>query len=133
MAKDGIFFKKLAELHPKYQTPAFSMLFQTAWAIVLVLFFKSFQNVMVFVVFMDILFMMLAVSAVFVLRHRMPDVARPIKTLAYPFIPLLYIIFTIIVIVNTANHMRAESLIGLTILCVGIPFYLYFTKEKKED
>ncbi|MEK7256924.1 MAG: amino acid permease [Bacteroidota bacterium] len=80
MAQDGIFFKKLAEVHPRWRTPVFAMLVQVAWALLVLLFFSGlFDKIITFVTFMDIAFMGLAGAAVFVFRRKMAGAERPVR------------------------------------------------------
>jgi APA family basic amino acid/polyamine antiporter len=131
MAKDGIFFKQLSKLHPKYDTPALAMNIQTIWAILLLFAWESFTRIITFVTFMDIIFMMLAALALFILRYKKPDIDRPVKALAYPIIPGIFILVTAAFVVNTAFSMHIESLAGFIILLAGIPVYRYFKRNRE--
>jgi len=77
MAEDGIFFKFLTYVHPKYHTPAAAMLFQAGWAVILLVFWGTFEDLITYAVFVDILFMALAGASVFILRKSRPDAHRP--------------------------------------------------------
>lgn len=133
MAHDGIFFKSLARLHSKYNTPALAMSIQTVWAILLLFAWESFTRIITFVTFMDIVFMMLAGISLFVLRYKFPRAERPVKALGYPLIPLIFILVTGAFVINTAFSMHVESLAGSLILIAGIPFYLYFKRSRKHE
>ncbi len=63
MAADGLFFRKVAEIHPRFHTPAFAIMFQSLWAVVLILFWGTFENLISYVVFTDWIFFALAGSA----------------------------------------------------------------------
>lgn len=130
MANDGIFFKQLSKLHPKYNTPAFAMNIQTAWAILLLFVWESFTRIITFVTFMDIVFMMLAGVSLFILRYKKPNLQRPVKALAYPVIPGIFILVTASFVINTAVSMQLESLTGFILLLAGIPFFLYFKRTR---
>jgi len=130
MAKDGVFFPELAKVHAKYSTPYIAMIFQAIWACLLILFWGSFIKVITFVTFMDIVFMMLAAIALFILRKKKPDVPRPYKALGYPLIPFLYVLITAAFVINLIISMSAESLYGLLILILGIPVYFYFKNKQ---
>ena len=133
MAKDGIFFNFLAKVHPKYKTPYLAMLFQCGWAIILILVLKDFHSLITFATFMDILFMALATSTIFIFRRRKQS-DRPAYLLnLYPLIPILYLIVTIAFVINAVIHIEGVSVIGgLIILFLGIPVYLFFRKNKKD-
>ncbi len=129
MAKDGVFFPQLAKVHPKFSTPYIAMIFQAIWACLLILFWGSFIKVITFVTFMDIVFMMLAGLALFILRKKRPNVARPVKAFGYPLIPFLYVLITAAFVINLIISMSAESLYGLVILFLGIPVFYFFQKK----
>ena len=130
MAKDGIFFKFLAKVHPKFKTPYLAMIFQCMWAIILILAFKDFHSLMTFATFMDILFMALATSTIFVFRRR-PSANSPAYILKlYPIIPVLYLIVTSAFVVNTFTHIHGVPSIALIILALGVPTYWIFKTKK---
>jgi APA family basic amino acid/polyamine antiporter len=129
MAKDGIFFKKLALLHPKYKTPHVAMIFQSVWAIILVLLWGSFIRVITFVTFMDILFIALGTASIFAIRKKYPNQNPAFKLKMYPLIPLVFMIISLVFVFNTAFALPVESFAGLGILFAGIPFFYYFKKK----
>jgi basic amino acid/polyamine antiporter, APA family len=129
MADDGIFFKQLSKLHSKYKTPVVAMIIQSAWAILLILVLKSFRELMAFVVFMDILFMTLAGLSIFVFRIKRKNLERPVKVVLYPFVPIVYILFSAAFVVSTLLAMPSTSWYGLIILAFGIPLFFYFKKK----
>ena len=67
MAADGIFFKRIADIHPRFHTPANAIILKTSWAIVLILFWGTFENLISYVVFTDWIFFGLAGSCVLLL------------------------------------------------------------------
>ena len=133
MAKDGIFFKQLAWLHPKFKTPVVAMVLQAAWAILLLVALNSFRELMAFVTFMDIFSMTLAGISIFVFRIKKKELDRPVKVVWYPVIPLIYAIFSGIFVISTLFAMPATSWYGLIILAIGIPLFFYFKKKNKND
>ena len=128
MAKDGIFFNFLADVSEKYKTPYKAMIFQAVWATVLILIWGSFIRIITFVTFMDIVFMALATSTVFVFRKRKVSNSG-YKLSYYPLIPVIYLVITIAFVVNTLVSLNAESWTGVLIMLVGIPVYYYFKKN----
>lgn len=129
MAQDGVFFKKVAEVHPLFRTPAYSIFFQSVWAIVLILFWGTYESLISYVVFTDWIFFGLAAASVFVFRQRMPTAERPYKTLAYPVTPLLFVGGAMWFVGNTLIGKPVESWAGLGFLALGIPVY-YFWKKR---
>jgi APA family basic amino acid/polyamine antiporter len=129
MASDGLFFRKVAEIHPKYHTPAFAIIFQSIWAIFLILFWGTFENLISYVVFTDWIFFALAAASVFVLRSRFPDAERPYRTLGYPLTPLFFIAISVWFVLNTLIEKPAQAWAGIGFLLVGVPVF-YFWKNK---
>jgi APA family basic amino acid/polyamine antiporter len=131
MANDGVFFRKVAELHPRYGTPMYAILFQSFWAVVLILFWGTFENLISYVVFTDWIFFGLAATAVFVFRHRLPDASRPYRTLGYPLTPLIFILLASWFVINTFFEKPAEALAGLAFLALGVPVYLLWRRKQR--
>ena len=132
MAKDNIFFSKVAEIHPKYHTPAFAIIFQSIWAILLILFWGTFENLISYVVFTDALFFGLAATAVFVLRKRDPDVKRPYKTFGYPITPIIFIAIEVWFVLTIVSEKPVQSMAGLGFMLLGVPVY-HFWKRKADS
>ncbi|TAK41935.1 MAG: amino acid permease [Saprospiraceae bacterium] len=131
MAEDGVFFKKLAEVHPRWHTPVFAMLIQVAWALVVLLFFSGlFNKIITFVTFMDIAFMGLAGAAVFVFRKKRKDAERPIRAWGYPVVPLIFVIISAAFAVNTLMERPGQALPGLVLLLLGVGVYFGFKRKR---
>ena len=126
MAKDGIFFKTLAEVHPRWQTPYVAMAFQAIWAAILILVWHSFTRLITFVTFMDIVFMMLASITIFIFRKQ--GHATVYKVPGYPWVPLIYIMVTFAFVINTLISLSWESWVGMLILLAGVPVYYWVKK-----
>jgi APA family basic amino acid/polyamine antiporter len=131
MARDGIFFRKVATIHPKYGTPAFAILFQSGWAILLILLWGTFESLVSYVVFTDYIFMALAAASIFLFRKRRPDAERPYRTLGYPFTPLVFILISGWVVIFTLIERPAQALAGLGFLALGIPVFLYWHRRSR--
>lgn len=129
MAKDKIFFNKIAEVHPRYHTPAFSIIFQSLWAIILILFWGTFESLISYVVFTDAIFFALTAVGVFILRTRLPNASRPYRTPGYPITPIIFIAIMTWFVFNTLFEKPLESLVGIGFLLLGIPVY-YLWKSK---
>ncbi|MBM2845376.1 MAG: amino acid permease [Bacteroidetes bacterium] len=129
MARDGVFFQRVAEIHPRYQTPAFAIMVQSAWAIILIFFWGTFDELISYVVFTDWIFFGLTAASVFILRKRLPDAERPYRTLGYPLTPLFFVAMAAWFVVNTLMEKPEQAWAGLGFLALGVPVY-YFWKKK---
>lgn len=129
MANDGVFFRKVAEVHPRFRTPMFAIILQSVWAILLLFFWGTYEKLISYVVFTDWIFFALAALSVFVLRKRLPSAERPYRTLGYPFTPILFISLSTLFVMYTMIEKPAESFAGLAFLALGVPVY-YFWKRR---
>jgi basic amino acid/polyamine antiporter, APA family len=129
MANDGVFLKSVAAVHPRFQTPAVAIVLQSIWAIVLILFWGTFENLISYVVFTDWIFFALTAAGIFVFRKRKPNAERMYRTAGYPFTPLIFITISVWFVVNTFFERPEQALAGLGFLALGIPVY-YFWKAK---
>ena len=127
MARDRLFFARLAEVHPRFGTPAFAVIATAAWGSVLVLS-GTFEQLLTYVVFMSWVWFGLAALAIFVYRKREPDAPRPFKTPGYPLTPILFVLSALGIVVNTVFSQPKQSLIGLGITVLGLPAYLWWRK-----
>lgn len=128
MARDGLFFKSLAKVHPRYHTPHVSIVATGAWAAVLALS-GTFEQLATYVVFGQWLFFGLTVGAVFVLRRTQPGLPRPYKTWGYPVTPALFIVAAAYIAVNTLITQPLNALAGLGIIALGVPAYLIWSRR----
>ncbi len=133
MARDGVFFKKLAVVHPKFHTPTNAIMVQSAWAIILLLFWETFEDVITYVVFTDWVFFCLTAICIFIFRRTRKDLHRPYKTFGYPVVPLIFIIITGLFVVNTLIEKPLHAWAGLILLGIGIPVYYYFKKSSQNN
>ncbi len=133
MANDGVFFKKVAEVHPRFQTPMFAILSQTIWAIVLLLFWGTYEKLISYVVFTDWIFFALAALSIFVLRKKQPNANRPYKTLGYPITPIIFIAIAVWFVANTLIERPAESWAGVAFLALGVPVYYFWKRLNKRS
>ena len=132
MAADGVFFKALAKVHPRWRTPAFSLALQAIWSSLLALSGR-YDQLFTYVMLMMVLSYILTVMAVFVLRRRMPDRERPYRCAGYPWGPALYIMLAGIWGINAVVQRPRETLAGVGIVLIGIPFYLYWRGQKVRE
>ncbi len=130
MAQDGVFFPALARIHPRYSTPAACILAQGLWAIVLT-FSGSYEQLYTYVVFAVVLSHAATGAAVLVLRRTRPQAARPYRTWGYPWVPLLFVLSSLALVVNTLVEKPRESGIGLVLLALGLPAYAYWRRAAR--
>lgn len=128
MARDGLFFKKAATVHPKYSTPSVALLMQFIWSSVLV-FSGSFDQLTDMLIFAAFIFYGAGAFGVFVLRRKMPDAPRPYKALGYPVLPAIFILFCILLVGISLIERPQESFTGLFLIFSGIPFYFIWKKK----
>ena len=122
MAADGLFFRRLAEVHPRFKTPAFAIIAGAVWSAVLAAT-GTFEQLLTYVVFIGWIFYALAAASVFVYRKRMPDAVRPYRVPFYPFTPLLFIAAAAALVINTIATQPGLAAIGFGIVLLGAPAY----------
>jgi APA family basic amino acid/polyamine antiporter len=133
MARDGLFIPAAARIHPRYKTPAVSIVAQALWSGLLVLS-GSATTLTTYTGFAVVLFAAVAVGALFVLRRREPDAPRPFKALGYPVAPAVFVLAMSLIVVNAlwtdlvAPILRDQpwgpSAAGLIVIGLGVPIYL---------
>jgi basic amino acid/polyamine antiporter, APA family len=132
MARDGVFFHKLAEVHPRWRTPAFSLIVQGIWSSALVLTGR-YDQLFTYVMFVSVIAYALAASSIFVLRRRRPKAERPYRCPGYPWVPIVYCVICVLWGVNTLRERPVESLAGIGIMLVGTPAYWYWRRKKVDS
>jgi len=130
MARDGIFFKKLAEIHPRWQTPANAMLAQSGWALFLLLFWGTFENLIEYVTFMDWVGLMLVGTTIFVFRKKRPDAERGYRTIFYPLTPVIFVGISTWFILFTLIENPVRALAGLFVAAAGLAAYWFYFRKK---
>ena len=123
MARDGVFLPPAAEIHPRYQTPAKSIIAQSVWSALLVLS-GSADALGRYTGFAVVLFAGVAVIALFVLRAREPNTPRAFKALGYPIVPGIFAVASVLIVVNAIVRDPRTSGAGLLVMAAGIPLYL---------
>jgi basic amino acid/polyamine antiporter, APA family len=129
MARDGLFFKKVGDLNHK-GVPAFALIVQGAWSIILCLS-GTYNNLLDYVIFAVLLFFTLTILAIFILRRKRPDIPRPYKAFGYPFIPAIYILTTVTIMVILLKYKPNYTFPGLAIVLLGIPVFFLWKKFNK--
>jgi APA family basic amino acid/polyamine antiporter len=127
MARDGLFFRSLAAVHPRFRTPARSLWAQSAWAIVLTAS-GTYEQLYTYVVFAAVLFHVATGAAVFTLRRKRPDAPRPYRVWGYPWVPALFIAASLALVANTLWEKPVESLWGLGLVALGLPAYAWWRR-----
>ena len=128
MARDGLFFARAADVHPRYRTPGASIVSQAAWSSLLVL--TSTADALVnYTGFAIVLFSGVAVVALFVLRRREPDAPRPFRAWGYPLAPAIYAIASGAILINGLVRAPGPDGAGALIIAAGLPAYLLFRRR----
>src|SRR2546430_833848 len=122
MAKDGLFFREAGKLHPKYKTPAVSLMVQMVWICVLCVS-GTYGQLLDYVVFAVLVFYILTIAGLFVLRFKRPDAERPYKAIGYPVLPGIYIVMAIFIDIVLLRYKPQFTWPGLIIVLLGIPVY----------
>jgi basic amino acid/polyamine antiporter, APA family len=128
MAKDGTFFHWCARVHPRFRTPHLALLLQGAWAILLIAW-GTYEQLFTFVVFAAWIFYALTAFAVIILRRKMPNLKRPYRVWAYPFVPLGFTLGSVWFLLNMLAEKPMESGLGMLMVAVGIPVYLIWRRR----
>jgi basic amino acid/polyamine antiporter, APA family len=130
MAQDGVFFRRMAIIHPKWRTPAFSLIGQGIWAAVLTMSGR-YDQLYTYVIFGMVLSYTLTVIGLFVLRWKRPDVPRPYRCTGYPWLPAIYVFVGGAWTLNTIIQRPTEAFWGATIVLLGVPGYLYWKRRSR--
>jgi len=146
MARDGVFFKEMGDLHPRFRTPHTSILFQGLWSSLLILVpFRDLLNqafswqikdslydqLLTFVIFPSWAFYGLTVAGVLILRRKRPELERPYRTWGYPVIPALFILTSAAFVAHTLFHQPIQSLAGIGIILLGLPAYFAWNRNAR--
>ena len=132
MACDGLFFRRAGTLN-EARVPAWGLVLQCVWAIVLVIprtfdpatgqYGNLYGNLLDYIISAALLFYILTIAAVFRLRRTMPDAARPYRTFGYPIVPALYIVAAAVIMVVLLVYRPATTWPGFVIVLLGIPVF----------
>ncbi|HTM30417.1 MAG TPA: amino acid permease [Vicinamibacterales bacterium] len=131
MASDGRFFPAAARVHPVHRTPHVALLITSVWSVLLTLT-GGYEALFTYVTFASVLFGTLGGLAIFVLRWRRPAVPRPYRALGYPVIPALYVLGSFALVWNTLMERPTESIAGLVLVALGLPFYLRWSRLARQ-
>jgi APA family basic amino acid/polyamine antiporter len=131
MARDGYFFKSIAEVHPRFRTPSVAIIVQCALAIVLLLLGGNFRQFFSLAIFAEWLFYMIAGSTVFVFRHRDPQADRPYRVWGYPLVPAIFVLVSGVLLGFTFKGNLPNSAYGTLAILLGIPVFYIFKRRKQ--
>jgi APA family basic amino acid/polyamine antiporter len=128
-ARDRLFFRQFAHIHPRFQSPSTSLVVQGLLSTVLLLFLSQFQQHFELAVFAEWLFYMLTTTTVFVYRRRRPDLPRPYRVWGYPLLPAIFVICAAVVLVYSYAGNLKGSLLGTALILLGLPV-LWFVRKR---
>jgi APA family basic amino acid/polyamine antiporter len=130
MSRDRLFFQSLSRLSPKTRVPVGALVLQGVWACVLALS-GSFDTLTDYVVFGSWIFYGLTTASVFVFRRRLPDAERPYRAWGYPVVPIVFLLVTGWLLVNTLITTPVQAFIGLALILIGLPVYWYWARYNR--
>jgi APA family basic amino acid/polyamine antiporter len=122
MAKDGLFFRSVARLHPGYKTPVVSLMVQMVWTCALCIS-GSYGQLLDYIIFAALVFYALTIFGLFVLRRTHPEAERPYKAIGYPVLPAAYIAMALFIDIVLLRYKPQYTWPGLIIVLLGIPVY----------
>ncbi|HVF05654.1 MAG TPA: amino acid permease [Frankiaceae bacterium] len=129
MARDGVFFAKLAEVSPRFRTPALAIIVSSVWAMILAAT-GTFQQLLTYVIFTTWIFFALAGMAIFYYRRNEPNTPRPFRTPGYPVTPALFILAAVAIVLNTLVTQPMRGIVGLAGVALGVPVYFYWRTRR---
>ncbi len=131
LARDGLFFKSLAYVSPRTHVPVKSLVVLAFWACVLALS-GSFDTLTDYAIFALTLFYALVAASVFIFRKRQPDADRTYRVWGYPFVPIIFLVVSAWLIVQTISSHPRQSGIGLALILLGLPVYWLMERRNRE-
>lgn len=132
MAKDRLFFREVARLHPTYKTPVVSLMVQMVWTCVLCIS-GSYGQLLDYIIFAALLFYILTIAGVFVLRRTHPEAERPYRAFGYPVLPGVYILMACFIDVVLLRYKPQYTWPGLIVVLLGIPVYYAWSRQKTKE
>ncbi|HEY6339797.1 MAG TPA: amino acid permease [Candidatus Sulfotelmatobacter sp.] len=132
MAKDRLFFRNVAKLHPTYKTPAVSLMVQMVWTCVLCLS-GSYSQLLDYIIFAVLVFYVLTIVGLFVLRRTRPNAERPYRAIGYPVLPAIYIVMALFIDVVLLRYKPQFTWPGLIVVLLGVPVYYAWSKSSRKS
>jgi len=133
VARDGYFFRALADVHPRFHTPSGAIVVQCVLAILLLLGGGNFRQFFSLAIFAEWLFYMISGSTMFVFRKRDPNARRPYHVWGYPVVPALFVAASAVLLYYTFTDNLRNSSLGLLVIAAGIPVFYYFSRKRKDE
>ncbi len=127
MSRDGLLFKPVGKLHPRYHTPVAGLLMQAAWAAILCLS-GSYSQLLEYIMFAVLVFYILTIVGLFVLRKKWPTAPRPYRAFGYPVLPALYIVIAAWICIVLLRYKPQYTWPGLVLVLIGIPVYFLWSR-----
>lgn len=125
MARDRVFFRRLADVHPRFETPAFAIGAIALWSMLLAAT-GTFQQLLTYVVFTGWAFYALGGLSIFALRRKFPNAPRPFRVPGYPLTPILFVASAAAIVLNTIVTQPSRAAAGIGVVLLGAPvFYLW--------
>jgi basic amino acid/polyamine antiporter, APA family len=124
-ARDGLFFRRMGDIHPRFQSPSTSLIVQALLTTGLLFAVGRFQQLFELAIFSEWLFYMITSTTIFYYRRRLPA-AQTYRTWGYPVVPLLFVAAAAVLLYYSYIENLKNSLIGTIIILLGVPFYLFF-------
>jgi len=131
-ARQGYFFRAIARVNEKHRTPGVSILALSAWSALLVLS-GTYRQLFTYVIFASWILYGMTAAAVIVLRIKRPELHRPYRTFGYPIVPVLFVLVAGVFIVSTLWDSPRESLMGIALILLGLPFYAYWSHRRRSS
>jgi APA family basic amino acid/polyamine antiporter len=130
-ARDGLFFQRIAHIHPRFQSPSTSLVVQALLSTALLLVVGRFQQLFELAIFAEWLFYCITATTVFVYRRREPGVERPYRVWGYPIVPALFIAAAAVLLYYTFASNLRNSLLGTLIILAGLPLYYFIRRNQR--
>jgi APA family basic amino acid/polyamine antiporter len=136
MANDGLFFRALSEVHPRFGTPALAVVAAGIWSAVLAAS-GTYEQLLTYVIFVAWVFYALSAASIFIYRLRCPGLTRPYRVPGYPFTPIVFVLAALALVANTIITQPFRAAVGLGIVFLGAPAYFFWRQKlnstPKED
>jgi APA family basic amino acid/polyamine antiporter len=126
MARDGLLFRWIGAVHPRFQTPHIAIVLQAVWASMLVAT-GSYRSLFTRVVYTEWIFFALMAAGLFILRRR-PAYAPSYRTWGYPLVPIIFIAASVVIVGIQIAAEPVESVTGLLLVLAGLPVYYFWSK-----
>ncbi len=130
MARDGVFFQRLAAIHPRFGTPAIAIGAIAVWSALLAAT-GTFEQLLTYVVFTGWAFYALGGLSIFIYRRRAPDAPRPYRVPGYPITPLFFVLAAALLVLNTIFTQPGRAAIGLGVVVLGVPAFFAWTARTR--